>query len=209
MADAPSRPTLAVEFWGSCARPAQYPEGGLPEVLLLGRSNAGKSSLVNALTGRRALARISKHPGRTRCLNFYRVQDRLFLTDAPGYGYAAVAQTERAGWIRQIETYLERRSPLVGVVQIVDARHDPSVEDIAWHRRARSTGRRVLVVAHKADAVSRGQRAARLGAIQEGLCACDPPLAVSSRTGEGIGELWERIQAWTRAAGTGGPAAGG
>lgn len=196
-AGVPAQPALTVEFWGSAARPAQYPDAGLPEVLLLGRSNAGKSSLVNALTGRRSIARISKNPGRTQCLNFYEVEGRLFLTDAPGYGYAAVARTERAGWVRLIEGYLRGRVPLVAVVQIVDARHDPSAQDIAWHRRARMTARPVLVVAHKVDTVAQSQRALKLRAIQAQLEEADPPLAVSSRTGEGIGQLWARLQAWT------------
>jgi len=120
-----------VTFFRSAAAPEQFPSDGLPEVAFLGRSNVGKSCLLNALCGTRGLARVSSQPGRTRLVNFFRVRGRtpFYLADLPGYGFARVARTVRASWERLVTGYLEGREALALCVFLVDARHDPMPGD--------------------------------------------------------------------------------
>ena len=120
-----------VELQISAVKPEQYPEQGYPEIALVGRSNVGKSSLTNTLINRKSYARTSSQPGKTQTLNFYRVEDQLFFVDVPGYGYAKVSQKEREKWGRMIEKYLTSRKELKGVISLVDARHDPTDDDIS------------------------------------------------------------------------------
>ena len=110
----------------SAVRPEQYPDAKLPEVALAGRSNVGKSSLINTLINRRNYARTSSQPGKTQTLNFYNIEDLLYFVDVPGYGYAKVSQKEREKWARMIETYFSTRQELKGAISLVDARHEPS-----------------------------------------------------------------------------------
>ena len=114
----------------SAVKPEQYPEGGLPEIALAGRSNVGKSSFINTMINRKNLARTSSKPGKTQTLNFYIINDVLHFVDVPGYGFAKVSKTEREAWGRMIETYLTSREELKAVVQIVDLRHAPSQDDV-------------------------------------------------------------------------------
>ena len=116
-------------FAGSAASPQQFPKDGLPEVAFLGRSNVGKSSLLNALVGRTGLARVSSTPGRTRIVNFFRVAEALYLADLPGYGYARVPEPMRRSWERLAVSYLVGRTPLAACVFLVDVRHEPSDGD--------------------------------------------------------------------------------
>lgn len=113
----------------SAVRPEQYPDAKLPEVALAGRSNVGKSSLINTLINRRNYARTSSQPGKTQTLNFYNIEDLLYFVDVPGYGYAKVSQKEREKWARMIETYFSTRQELKGAISLVDARHEPSELD--------------------------------------------------------------------------------
>ena len=119
-----------VELQISAVRPDQYPEQGYPEIALVGRSNVGKSSLTNTLINRKSYARTSSQPGKTQTLNFYRVEDQLFFVDVPGYGYAKVSQKEREKWGKMIEKYITSRRELKGVISLVDARHEPTDDDI-------------------------------------------------------------------------------
>ena len=136
----------------------QYPEGDLKEIAFAGRSNVGKSSLLNLLTGRKALARVSGNPGKTRTINFYRVNDSFRIVDLPGYGYAKVSKSVSADWGKMIESYLENRENLVKVVQLVDIRHEPSKQDVQMYEYLKYYGLDGIVAATKADKISRNQR---------------------------------------------------
>ena len=118
----------------SAVAAAQYPEDGRPEIAFLGRSNVGKSSLINKLIKRKAMARTSSVPGKTQTLNFYDLDSRLFFVDVPGYGYAKVSKSARAKFAAMIETYLTTRQPLRGVVLLVDSRHEPTADDISMYQ---------------------------------------------------------------------------
>lgn len=165
-----------------------------PQVAVAGRSNVGKSSLVNFLLGRRSLARTSSTPGRTQALNFFLVDERFVLVDLPGYGYARAPQAAVRAWNLRTREYVERAADLRAVVLLLDIRRDPSAQDRTFARWVREAGRPLIPTVTKADKVSRGRRAERLRAIGAGLGGGSEPLLVtSSRTGEGRRELWERI----------------
>ena len=161
----------------SAVKPEQYPEEVLPEIVLLGRSNAGKSSLINTLINRKNLARTSSAPGKTRLLNFYRIEASspkgeawpFFFVDLPGYGYAKVAKTERAEWLSRIERFLLEHQDRLLCWQLVDIRHKPSVEDQAMHQALSAAGFRLHIVANKADKISKNARAKQLKLIAETL----------------------------------------
>ncbi|MCB6994335.1 ribosome biogenesis GTP-binding protein YihA/YsxC [bacterium 210820-DFI.6.37] len=139
------------------AKRHQYPEDNLPEIAFAGRSNVGKSSLLNLLTGRKKLARVSGSPGKTRTINFYRVNDAFRIVDLPGYGYAKVSKSISETWGDMMETYLENRQGLIKVVQLVDIRHAPSKQDVEMYNYLRHYGLDGIVVATKADKVSRNE----------------------------------------------------
>lgn len=182
------------EFLTSAGRADQFPRGGRPEVAFAGRSNVGKSSLINRLLGRRALARTSSTPGRTRTINFYTVNDAWLFVDLPGYGYAKVPRTVQEGWWVLVEEYLAHRDPLRGVVHLTDARHAPTDQDRALQDFLAAVRVPCLHVLTKADKVPRGQRTAALAAARDALVAV-PPAAVffSAETGEGVPDLWRAI----------------
>lgn len=143
------------EFIISAVRRAQYPETGLPEVAFVGRSNVGKSSIINALTNRRHLAKVSQTPGKTRLINFFMINgDEFYLVDLPGYGYAKVSKKEKASWGNTIETYLTGREPLKRVILLVDSRHKPTGDDIQMHQWIKHFGYDEIVVATKSDKLS-------------------------------------------------------
>jgi len=185
-----------VIFAGSAASPQQFPKDGLPEVAFLGRSNVGKSSLLNALAGVRGLARVSSTPGRTRIVNFFRVGGRLYLADLPGYGYARVPETMRRSWERLAVSYLVGREPLRVCVFLVDVRHEPSEGDLTLKAFLDHHGLRYVVAATKADKLGRGELARRVAALRRGLAgrALDL-LPVSAVSGAGVPELWRAIRA--------------
>ncbi len=176
---------------------APVPGPALPEIALIGRSNVGKSTLLNHLVGRRALARTSRTPGKTRALNVFSWGERCYLVDVPGYGWARVGQSERAAFRRLVEGYLAERPQLAGVLWLLDLRREPSPDDAAIGAVLAKRGVPALAVLTKADQVARGRRAARVKAVAEGLgldeAAC---LVTSAHTREGMEELRESVLAF-------------
>ncbi len=165
---------------------------------MLGRSNVGKSSLINALVGRKALARTSKQPGKTRDCNVYRIEDQLYLVDLPGYGYARVSHGERRRLGAVIDQVLTGRHQLAGVVWLLDVRRDPSAADLAMGERLAKHGVPVLVAATKGDKVGRGRRKDRLNDILKVVdLPSDQAVMTSAHSGEGIKELQDAILALT------------
>ena len=187
---------LSAEFVLSATKPAHYPPAVLPEIAFAGRSNVGKSSLINTLVKRKGLARTSNTPGRTQEINFFTVNDRFAFIDLPGYGYAKVPEKIRNNWGPMIETYLSDRETLRLVVLILDIRRDPSPEDrqlIGWLQYYRLP---VLIVLTKIDKVSRNQLAERKRLIGErlGLASRMETVPFSAKTGEGKDLLWREIR---------------
>lgn len=183
------------EFIKSATKPSEYPSVELPEIAFVGRSNVGKSSLINALLNRRNLAKVSKQPGRTRLINFFRVGHDLIFVDLPGYGYAKISQSEQQAWARMIETYLQSRLELKLSVLILDIRHDPSQDDLQMQRWFAHFNAPFLLVLTKADKIAKSKRKPRLERIAQQLHV--PPsrlVAVSALTNYGIDTLWLQIQ---------------
>ena len=145
------------ELEAIAARKNQYPEDSLKEIAFAGRSNVGKSSLLNLLTNRKNLARVSGSPGKTRTINLYRINDSFRIVDLPGYGYAKVSKSVTESWGSMMETYFQSRQGLVKVIQLVDIRHAPSRQDVEMYQYLRHYGLDGLVVATKADKVSRNE----------------------------------------------------
>jgi GTP-binding protein len=186
---------LPVVFSGSAASPEQFPRDGLPEVAFLGRSNVGKSSLLNALAGVRDLARTSSTPGRTRLINFFRVGNEMYFADLPGYGYARVPHAMRADWERLVTSYLIGREELVLGVFLLDARHEPGDGDQTL--RAMLAHHRIpyLIAATKIDKLGPSAAARRCRLLSQGLAGgAQALLPVSATTGAGIDELWRTIR---------------
>lgn len=146
------------EYAVSAVRENQYPTDDLPEIALAGRSNVGKSSLINTLLGRKNLARTSSQPGKTQTLNFYRVNDQFYLVDVPGYGYAKVSQKKRQQFGEMIQDYLETRANLKGLIILLDSRHDPTKNDIAMYNYAQYLNLPILVVCTKIDKLKKSQQ---------------------------------------------------
>ncbi len=187
---------LSAEFVLSATKPAHYPPAVLPEIAFAGRSNVGKSSLINTLVKRKGLARTSNTPGRTQEINFFTVNDRFAFIDLPGYGYAKVPEKIRQNWGPMIEAYLSGRETLRLVVLILDIRRDPSPEDrqlIGWLQYYRLP---VLIVLTKIDKVSRNELAQRKRRIGEdlGLPSTIDTVSFSAKTGEGKDLLWREIR---------------
>ncbi|WEV71560.1 ribosome biogenesis GTP-binding protein YihA/YsxC [Lactobacillus sp. ESL0785] len=141
----------------SAVREDQYPQDNLPEIALAGRSNVGKSSLINSLLNRKNLARTSSQPGKTQTLNFYIVNQAFYLVDVPGYGYARVSKSQRAKFGEMIQDYLETRANLKGLIILVDARHEPTKDDIAMYNYAQYLNLPLLLVCTKIDKVKKNQ----------------------------------------------------
>ncbi|HSP47118.1 MAG TPA: ribosome biogenesis GTP-binding protein YihA/YsxC, partial [Clostridiaceae bacterium] len=139
------------DFITSAVKPIQYPEMQLPEVAFVGRSNVGKSTIINSLTNRKKLAKVSNTPGRTRLVNFFLINGQCLLVDLPGYGYAKISKTEKAAWGKIIEDYLIARDNLKKVVLLVDARHKPTEDDRLMLDYLRYYQKEVIVVATKLD----------------------------------------------------------
>ena len=167
---------------------SQYPEPDLKEIAFAGRSNVGKSSLLNLLTGRKSLARVSGAPGKTRTINFYRINDEFRIVDLPGYGYAKVSKSISQDWGLMMETYLEKRENLLKVVQLVDIRHAPSVQDVQMYEYLRHFGLDGIVVATKADKVSKNEMQKCLAVIKKTLSLSEDdiliPVSALKRTGQ-------------------------
>lgn len=192
---------LNAEFIRSCVGPEQFPTGPTPEIAFVGRSNVGKSSLINSLLQRKGLAKVSRTPGKTRAVNLFTVAtddpalSRFLLADLPGYGYAKVSKAERAQWAPLIEQYLSQREQLCAVVMLVESRvlgtHDG--ETIAW---LRSIGCDPLVVATKVDKLKPSERVSALRRLQEGLGLTESRafMVYSAVTGEGRERLWAALK---------------
>ena len=185
-----------VEMVISAVRPDQYPEDGLPEFALAGRSNVGKSSFINRMIGRKALARISSKPGKTQTLNFYKIEEQLFFVDVPGYGYAKVSKTEREAWGKMIERYITGRNELKAVVQIVDLRHPPTADDRMMYDFFKHYNIPCIVIATKADNIPKGKWDKHKKIVKETLDMDknDPLIVFSSEKGLGFEEAWRTIE---------------
>lgn len=183
------------EFIISAVGPKQYPVDGLPEIALAGRSNVGKSSLINRMLLRRNLARTSSQPGKTQQLNYYKINDEMYFVDVPGYGYAKVSKSEREAWGRMIENYLRQREELRLVIQLIDLRHPPTALDISMYEWLSHYGIPLCVVGTKADKLSRNQVAKHGRIMREtlGMPKGAPLVLFSSETGEGRDDLWRII----------------
>ena len=168
-------------------KPSQYPPENLKEIAFAGRSNVGKSSLLNLLTGRKKLAKVSGSPGKTRTINFYAINDAFRIVDLPGYGYAKVSKSMSQEWGDMIEQYLQTRQNLLKVVQLVDIRHEPSKQDVEMYEYLRYFGLDGIVVATKADKVSRNQIPKQIRQIRKTLKLGEDdiviPVSALKRTG--------------------------
>lgn len=188
----------SAEFITSAVKTADYPAGDIPEVALAGRSNVGKSSLLNKLVSRKGLARTSNTPGRTRLINFFLVNDQFHLVDLPGYGYAKVSAGERESWRKMVEGYLKTRKSLRGVALLVDSRHQPTALDVQMYGWLKHRGIPAVVVATKADKLSRSRLLQSLKVIRTTLSLTDgdPLVPFSAETGLGREELLEIVAGW-------------
>lgn len=157
------------ELEAIAVKPRQYPPENLPEIAFAGRSNVGKSSLLNNLTGRKKLAHVSVNPGKTRTINFYKINDNFRIVDLPGYGYAKLSKSMTEGWAEMMEAYISRRENLRKVIQLVDIRHEPSKLDIQMYDYLRYYGLDGIVVATKADKISSNQKQKSLNIIRKTL----------------------------------------
>ncbi len=160
---------VKAEFITSAVKSSQYPPEGVPEIAFAGRSNVGKSSLLNLLTGRKSLAKVSSSPGKTRTINFFNINDEFRIVDLPGYGYARVSRSQSESWGRMMEGYLENRRDLLKVIQLVDVRHQPSAQDVQMYEYLRYYGLSGIVVATKADKVSGNELSKCLSVIRKTL----------------------------------------
>jgi GTP-binding protein len=194
---------VSAEFVKTATKGPEWPQGAIPELAFVGRSNVGKSSMLNALTRRKGLARVSATPGRTRALQFFDVAYRptpaarprhVRFCDLPGYGYAKVSRDERDRWGAMIEDYLRERDVLRAVVLIVDARHPPTESDADAAAFLRATGRRVIIAATKMDKIAKTRRGASLRTAEETLgLSRGEAVPFSAIEGTGSDALWARI----------------
>lgn len=175
----------------SALRPEDYPKAGLPEVAFAGRSNVGKSSLLNCLWGLKGFARTSSTPGRTRTINFYLVEERYYFVDLPGYGYARVPLAMRLKWKEAIESYFNSARDLRGVVVIMDSRLGPTELDRQMFLWLEELGFAAIPVLTKADKATQRELSQAQSKV-EALCK-DPPLVFSAKTGQGKDRLWKRL----------------
>ena len=184
------------ELEAVAVKPMQYPEPSVPEIAFAGRSNVGKSSLLNLLTRRKNLARVSGSPGKTRTINFYRINDEFRIVDLPGYGYARVSKSESEKWGAMMESYLENREGLLKVIQLVDIRHKPSAQDVQMYDYLKYFNLDGIVVATKADKVSSNQRSKNILEIRKtlGMSKADKIIPVSALKKSGHEALLDEIE---------------
>ncbi|GAF64109.1 ribosome biogenesis GTP-binding protein YihA/YsxC [Alkalihalobacillus trypoxylicola] len=177
-------------------KPEQYPNTLMPEIALAGRSNVGKSSFINKMLNRKALARTSGRPGKTQTLNFYMVNELFYFVDVPGYGFAKVSKKEREAWGKMIETYIQSREPLKAVIQLVDIRHKPSQDDKMMYEWLKHYEIPVIIVATKSDKVPKGKWKKHQKVIETELNKHpdDPVVLFSSESGNGKEEAWKKVQ---------------
>ena len=184
----------SVEFIKSALKKSDYPKESLPEVAFAGRSNVGKSSLINTVVNRKSLARTSSSPGRTQMLNFFRINDQIHFVDLPGYGFAKVPMGVRAQWKPMVEEYLKNRDTLKLIIILLDIRRAPNTEDASFIRWLEAAEIPFLVVLTKSDKISKNRRSTQRKIIKEFLLLKDEELVCfSTVTGEGKQEILKRI----------------
>lgn len=185
------------EFVLSAASLAACPKDGLPQIAFAGRSNVGKSSVINRLLQRKNFARVGEAPGKTTHINFFRVDQAMYLVDLPGYGYAKVPKAEKDRWARLIEQYFAAPDLITLGILIVDARHKPTANDVTMAEAFRNSGRPYVVVANKMDKLKKSEILPNLAAIRETLCLEEetPVIPFSAEKGEGRDALLARIEA--------------
>lgn len=186
---------ISAEFIKSATKPSEYPPGNLPEIAIAGKSNVGKSSLINALVRRKNLAKTSSTPGRTQTINFFRVNDKISLVDLPGYGYSKAPLEVRKGWKPMVESYLQTRQEICLVILILDARRGTTPDDLTlldWLEYHRIPS---LIILTKADKLSPFERARQKKILASVPLLTNKPLCFfSALTGEGKEEVWKLVQ---------------
>ncbi len=182
-----------VELETVCGITSRLPENTLPEIAFAGKSNVGKSSLINALMNRKALARTSAQPGKTQTINFYNINHAMYLVDLPGYGFAKVPESERVKWGKMIERYLHGSRQLLAVFLLVDIRHSPSANDKTMYEWIVYQGFRPMIIATKLDKLKRSQVQKAVKEVREGLGlqADDLLIPFSAETKQGRDEIWQ------------------
>ena len=185
-----------VELSAVCGRKDQYPNTELPEVAFVGKSNVGKSSLINCMVNRKSLARTSQSPGKTRTINFYNVENILYFVDLPGYGYARASKSEIAKWGKMIEEYLLERPQLKSIILLIDIRHEPSQNDKIMYDWLKHYGYKIIIVLTKSDKLKRSQINKHLSIISKSLELDkeDILLPFSSENRDGRDNLWNIIK---------------
>ena len=185
-----------VELETVCGITSKLPDNQLPEVAFAGKSNVGKSSLINALVNRKALARTSGQPGKTQTINFYNINQALYYVDLPGYGYAKVSQAEKAKWGKMIENYLHKSKMLRCVFLLLDIRHEPSANDKLMYEWIVSQGFRPVIIATKLDKINRSQVKKQVKLLRDGLGLTTEDLVFpfSALSKQGREEIWEYIE---------------
>lgn len=175
------------------------PQTDMPEVAFAGKSNVGKSSLINALMNRKSYARTSSQPGKTQTINYYNINDAMYLVDLPGYGYANVSEAVKAKWGKMVENYLKVSQQLKQVFLLIDVRHDPSANDKMMYDWIVASGYRPVIVATKLDKLKRSQVDKHIKAVRTGLGLSgeDLLIPVSSETKQNIDKLWSVIEQYT------------
>jgi len=183
------------KFVISAAKPRDFPPPSLPEVAVVGRSNVGKSSLINAMVGQDGLARTSRTPGRTRLINWFEVSTNppFHLVDLPGYGYAAVDQETREGWRPLIETYLAERTTLAGVLLLIDIRRNAEDEELDFVPWLQERATPIIVALTKADKLAKNKRNLEVARAKKLLALKREPIAVSTLSGDGVDTLWRSV----------------
>lgn len=183
----------SAEFIKSAYNQSHWTMDGLPEISFLGRSNVGKSSLINSLLSRKGLARTSNTPGRTQCINFFLINESFYFVDLPGYGYAKVSKMMRADWGVMAEEYLAKRNELMLSIQLVDSRHTPTALDKQLHEWLVFHKKKHLIVATKADKLSKNQLKKSMDEMVKALPE-SKIITHSSITGKGKEAIWQEIQ---------------
>ena len=181
-----------------CGITSPLPKNERMEVAFAGKSNVGKSSMINALMNRKALARTSAQPGKTQTINFYNINDTLYLVDLPGYGYAKVSQTEKEKWGRLIERYLHSSAQLKAVFLLIDIRHEPSANDRQMYDWILHNGYEPIIIATKLDKIKRSQVMKQVKLVKEGLQVRPGTIVIpfSAETKQGRDEIWEVIEGY-------------
>ncbi len=184
------------ELYAVAATIPQIPKQELPEIVFAGKSNVGKSSLINILVNRKSLARTSSQPGKTRTINFYRIQERWMFVDLPGYGYAKTARAEQERFSKVIDYYLTHRQGIRYVFLLVDIRHEPGSHDLTMLEWMRYHGYRPVIIATKADKLSRAQQQKQLAALRKSLSleGEDRIIPFSALSKQGRDEIWTLVE---------------